>query len=315
MKEDPRATLKHQLDHAIPTVIHHPEENLPLLARWLHYATEDRGRFFTFLGIVLVAVVGMTILSSGLSVRRATTDEAWTELQTAKTAAEREKIAEKYPNTPAGRWALLQAATDFYNKGFADLPANRDVALPDLKKALGLFDKVLEQSPKDSAQARAAALGKARTLEARNEIDKAIAQYEYVAKTWPDTDEAQQSKQQAQLLRHPDSVAFYKELYAYKPTETTIPPLGEGSLNFPLGTPLQGEGSSSPFSFTPPPPPTPATTPKTESPVNPELPTNVFSPDTNAAPKEKGAKSELPQDVFSPAPAATQDGKEKAAKP
>ncbi len=132
MNEDPRAALKHQFDHAIPTVIHHPEDNLPVLARWLRYITEDRGRFFTFVGVILAVVVGLTIVSSGLSLSRGNSDEAWTELQSVKTGAEREKIAEKYPNTPAGRWALLQAAIDFYYKGFYDLPANRDVALPDL---------------------------------------------------------------------------------------------------------------------------------------------------------------------------------------
>ncbi len=312
MKDDPRVAVKHQLDHEIPTVIHHPEDDLPVLARWFRYITEDRGRFFTFLGIVFAAVVGLTILSSGLSLRRASTDEAWTELQLVKTAAEREKVAEKYPNTPAGRWALLQAATDFYNKGFSDLPNNRDVALPDLKKALGLFDKVLEQSPKDSPQARAAALGKARTLEARNEIEKAITQYEYVVKNWPDTDEAKQAGRQAEVLRRPESVAFYKELYAFKPAEVTIPPLGSGELNLPTNPSSFLQGSPL---MIPPPPPTASGATKAETPSMPELPTNVFSPTADAAAKEKGTKSELPLDLVNPAPAEKKDEKSEAKKP
>ena len=33
MKDEPRSPSRHLLDHAIPTVIHHEEENLPILAR------------------------------------------------------------------------------------------------------------------------------------------------------------------------------------------------------------------------------------------------------------------------------------------
>ena len=322
MKEETHAFLNDTATTEIYTVIHHPEDDLPLLAGWLRYVTEDRGRFFAFLGVVVAFVVGLTFLSSGISVRSTTTDEAWVELQTAKTGAEREKVAEKFPNTPAGQWALLQAATDFYNKGFSDLPANRDVALPDLKKALGLFEKVIEKAPKDSAQARAAMYGKAQTLEARNEIDKAIAQYDLVAKEYAGTNEAKQATRQAELLRKPGSVSFYKELYAYKATETVLPPLGEGNLNLPLGgpSPLDGVnplGGPNPLGsqlMFPPPPPTPPTGGKPEAPANAELPVNPFVPppppaSTPApAPAEPAAKpaAEMPAPAPTSAPAPTE---------
>ena len=84
MKDEPRAT-KHQLNHAIPTVIHHPEEDMGVLARWVHQAMEDQTRFWTLIVGVVVVVVGLTVLASGLSLGRAASDEAWTELELAKT--------------------------------------------------------------------------------------------------------------------------------------------------------------------------------------------------------------------------------------
>lgn len=311
MKDDPRVPLKHQLDHSIPTVIHHPEEDLPILARWLKHAMENQTRFWGLLVGLVVVVIGLTVLASGLSLGRATSDEAWTELELAKTAADRVEIAKKFPNTPAERWALLQAATEFYSKGFADLPNNREVALPDLKKALDYFDQVAESSPKDSPQARAAAFGKARTLEARNELDKAIKQYEYVSKTWPDTDEAKQSDRLAELLKKPEAVTFYKDLYAYKPPEVTIPPLGQENLNLPPDhPPIGGSSFPSPLMIPPPPPsPTPSGTPKAEQPAGADLPGDVFAPTAApAAPKadapkpsaEPAPEGGLPADVFAP---------------
>ena len=147
------------------------------------------------------------------------------------------QVAEDNPSSPVATWAKLQAATDFYNQGFGDLPNNRDVALPNLKKALDLFDDVARQAPSDSPQARAAALGKARTLEARNELSKAIEQYRLVEKTWPDSAEASLAKQMAAELEKPGAAAFYKELYAYSPTKVTLPPGGTQDFKLPFDSP------------------------------------------------------------------------------
>ena len=84
----------------------------------------------------------------------------------------------------------------YYNQGFADLPNNRDVALPNLQKAVANFDEVLKEAPQGLPQARAAALGSA-ALEARNELSKAITQYELVVTTWPESIEAEEAKKLA----------------------------------------------------------------------------------------------------------------------
>lgn len=304
MKDEPRSPTRHQLDHAVPTVIHHPEEDLPQLARWLHRAMENRTRFWGLIVGLVVVVIGLTVLTTGFSLGRSTSDEAWMKLETAKTAAERVEIAKEFPKTQAGSWALLQAATEYYNQGFSDLPSNRDAAMPALKQALDLFERVESESAPASFQARVAALGVARTLEARNELDKAIRQYEKVARTWKDSDEGRQAEQLARLLRRPESVAFYKELYTYKAPEATLPPLGREGIGLPSKHPLL-DSPTVPASLLPPPPPSPPASPLapaasgTDQPSLPGLPSDIFAP---AAPETKAEapETELPSDVFAP---------------
>lgn len=282
---------KHELEHAAPTVIHDPEQDMYVLERWLRHAMENQVRFWTVVVAGVVLLVSLSLLASGLSVGRAGTNEAWSKLEAAKTAEEREEIAAAYPKTPAEQSALLMVASEYYMRGFADLPTNKDVALPLLKKALDRFQKVADEAPADSVQARAAALGVARTLEARNEIEKAVAQYDKVAgnAAWKGTPEAELAARYAARLKQPEAAAFYKELYAYKPPEATLPPggsaplgttsTGSNPLTIPALTPPAGSipglgGSGTPIKLPdplvvppPPPTPTPAPAPKAEMPA------------------------------------------------
>jgi len=319
---------KHQFEHAVPTVIHHPEDDLPLLARWFHRALEHPARFWGLVAGVAVVTLALSLLGSGLTLGRAASNEAWSKLETAKTAAARVEVAKEFPNTPAERWALLQAATEFYNQGFNDLPANREAALPVLKKALDLFQNVADAAPADSPQARVAALGLARTLEARNDLDKAVKQYEKVAqnKAWAGTEEAREAERLAKLLKSPEAVAFYKDLYAFKPAQTTVPPDGIGNLPIPLPSdhpPLNGPTTpttTNPFSIplpssmpgaadagkaaepnplaVPPPPPTPAPKAETKGAATPEsgaLPSDLFTPPKADTPKPEAPKADAPK--------------------
>ena len=309
MKDEPRPipTSRHQLDHAVPTVIHHPDDDLPILARWLKQAMANQTRFWSLLVGSVLAIVVLVVLANGLSLGHSNDVEAWTKLETAKTPAERVEIAREFAKTPAERWALLQAATEYYNQGFMDLPANRDVALPTLKKALDLFEEVAREAPADSPPARLAALGVARTLEARKELSKAIEQYEKVAKTWPESSEGKEAERLAKALKQDDNVKFYEQLYAYKPNQVTLPPEGSERFGLPSGhPPIDGSMMRMPSPLMLPPPPT---APDAGRPVGkvgtlPELPPDIFTPGEppakTASPKAETPKSELPADVFAP---------------
>jgi hypothetical protein len=164
-----------------------------------------------------------------------------------------------------------------------------------------------------------AALGKARALEMRNELSKAIEQYQLVAKEWPDTPEAGEAKRYAEVLKDPQAASFYKELYAYAPTKVTLPP--DGTMNLPLpGAGLPPGGAMAPgvnpgpgASALPDLPPAlspglgaipgirEVIEPKASKPALPAQP-KAGTPDAKS-PTAKPAdteKKELPADVFSP---------------
>ena len=303
--DETRAPLpvKHQLDHQLPTVIHHPEEDMPLLARWLDQAMQNQTRFWGLIAAIVLVTIGLSLVGNGLTRRRSITSEAWTRLDAAKTPGERVELAKDFPKTPAERWAKLQAATEYYDQGFRELPQTHESALANLKKALDLFDEVSQESEPGSPQARAAAFGAARTQEARGDLPKAIKLYEQIAKNpaWKDTNEARSADRLASVLKTPEAVAFYKELYAHKAPTATLPPGGMGKFDIPLpaGHPPLGGSMTAPFSIpglpgepsplSVPPPPTadparaavPATT----------LPDDPFAP-TKDAPKPETPKPE-----------------------
>jgi hypothetical protein len=307
----------HQLDHAEPTVIHHPEEDMTVLARWLQRGMEQGSRFWLLLGGVVLALVVVAAISSGLVAGKAAGSEAWTELTLAKTPEERLKIAEAHPNTPAAGWAKLLSAREEYENGVDDLttPGRKELAGARLKKALDLFQQVAKDAGKDTSQAVGGLFGAARTLEARNELDEAIKQYKLVAERFPNTPEAKQSLELIQALEEPMNRDFYKELYAYKPPATPLPPTGMGSGlgglggldsflkppdNFGLGQPGRPMG---PASTDPPvgidaPPPSTAPTPALEPPKD-QAPKKEETPATSPAP----ATTTTPTPAPSPAPA------------
>jgi hypothetical protein len=281
MKDEPRPV--HQLEHAEPTVIHHPEEDMTILARWLQRGIEKGPRFWLLAGGVFVVLLAVTVIASGLAAGKSASSEAWTELAQAKTVEDRIKIAESHPNTPVSGWAKLLSAQEEYSYGINDLttPGKKATAGARLEKALKLFREVAKEAPKDSSQALGGMFGAARTLEARNELTEAIEQYRLLASKFPNTPEAKQALALAKALEEPVNVAFYKELYAYKPpaTPSTDPIGGPGS---PIPSPVSSGSAPGatlkpflPDLTVPPPgldaPPPSTTTPPVEAP-KPEAP-------------------------------------------
>lgn len=294
----------HEHEHAEPTVIHHPEEDMTVLARWLQRGMEQGAWFWLWVGGVVVAISAVAFLSSGVVAGNSAISQAWIDLVPAKTAEDQLKVAEAHPRTPVADWARLRAAFEEYDNGLVDLttPGKKETAGPRLKKALELFQQVAAEAPRDTPQALGAAMGVARTLEARNELPEAIKQYKLVASTWAGTPEARQAKAMARALEEPESATFYKELYAYKPppgtsgnSPLTLPPGGSGSFDIKSilpGIPAPGPGPGpAPADLAPPPispgPATPA--PPATAPVR-----------TEEAKPETAPKRELPADPFSP---------------
>lgn len=306
MKDEPHAP-KHLTQNA-PTVIHHPEEDDTLLKQWLDRGLAQGPKFWLLVAGVAVVLVGLMVLVGSLTAGKAVTYSAWTDLMTAKNADDQFRIAESESETPVAPWALLHAAEGRYREGFEDLPTNKEAALPLLNRAYEMFDQAYrEANPELQDDLRQlAALGMARTLEARNELDKAIKQYDEVAKQWPDSAVGTRAKAIAEQLRKPESVDFYTKLYAFKPREVELPPGG----SFPLGS---GSGGGFPLDSLGLPPNHPAlngpTTPAGALPGLPDLPGIPPS----SPPKTGGG--ELPGGVFENNPPPAPSPEPRAATP
>ncbi len=312
--------VRHQLEHVVPTVIHDPEAEMTALGRLTSHAIKDPGHYLRWpLTIITILALGFVVWKLATS-GRSTAGDVWLKLESAKTSEDRVNLAKEYPNTPASTWALLQAAKDYYNLALSDLPQNRDVAMPTAKKALDLFDQVVTEAPHDSPQARAAAFGKARTLELRNDLPKAIEQYQLVVKEWPGTPEADEAKRFETALRDPEAEAFYKDFQAYSPTKMTLPPLGTESLPSSLLGPVNPSttptGTNAPFGPLAPMPNTGGST-STSPPVGAGLPAEPLSkglPEVRIEPKTSTVKAPAeaaPARSVVPAP-ISQDGAQQA---
>ncbi len=314
-----------------PTVIHDPEQDMTILARWLHRGMAQGPKFWYLLAGVVVVVVLIAMLAGGLARGRSSVSQGWTELGLAQTPSQKIDVANAFPGSEIARVARLQAATDYFFTATRDLPGNRETALPQLQKALQEFQQVAKDAPKDSPEALSASFGAARTLEARNELPEAIEAYKAVASGWPGTTEAKQAQALADRLKDPEVVAFYKELYTYKAPSASLPsslpgfpsdhpPLTgpmvpAGPLSTPtsdllksLTNPVPGSTmppGPAPFDLAPPPltPPDskPEAAPKPAAPASakPESPAAKAGADAkDAAPPKAG---ELPKDPFAPA--------------
>ncbi len=247
MKEDTRTAVKHEFEHAAPTVIHDPEQDMTILARWVHRGMAQGPKFWYLLGGVVVVVVALSMLANGLARGRSSVGRAWTELNAAQTPSQKVEVADAYPGTEIAHVARLQAASDHFFTATRDLPANREAAGPQLQKALELFRQVAKESPKDSPEALSAAMGTARTLEARNELPEAIEAYKAVASGWPASPEARNAEALAKRLEDPEVVAFYKELYTYKAPAASLPPGLPGFSGLPADhPPLNGPAIGAP---------------------------------------------------------------------
>lgn len=203
---------------------------------------------------------------------------------------------------------LLQAASEYYVGAFNDLPRNPEVAHQGFKKSLDLFNQVYREAPKDSFQARVALLGTARSLEASNDLPKAIENYELVVKNWPGTPEAEQAKQLADSLRNSDAASFYKQLYAYSPPRVTLPPMGTQEIPLPsTGISFPAENTAVPAMPTPlidMPVNLPAPTPFKEKTLD-DTKTTSSRPSPKAEPaKSPTTKIDLPNQIFAPDAAA-----------
>lgn len=231
--EQPAEQRRHK-DEGNPVVIHHPEEDQTDLERWFRRQLGEGSKLWGLLAAVALIAVLLALVLRNLGGVDTSSAEAWNRLFQAKSAEQRTEVAEEFPTSRAAAWAMIQAASENYNEAVDRLPTAIEAAKPLLTKAETQFEDVLRDAPKGSTIAMKASFGLARTYEARNELEKAVSQYELVARDWPGSVEAAQSLRLVSRLRaelkKPEAERFYSKLYAFKPSDVTLPPLGEANL-------------------------------------------------------------------------------------
>ena len=140
--------MRHQLEHEVPTVIHHPEEKMTALARLTHRVIKDPGKYASWALGILVVVLVIVIASNWTSSSSTKTTQVWTKLDSATKPEDLTETAKAYPGTVASEWAFVRAANEYYNTAMGDLPNNREVAVSNLRKALDLYEQVAKEARK-----------------------------------------------------------------------------------------------------------------------------------------------------------------------
>ena len=111
----PPIPVRHQLEHEVPTVIHHPEEKMTALGRLTFHVLQDPRKYSTWALALLLGILALVVVMNFSSGGRTRSSEAWSRLESASKAEQRVEVAKDYPNSPASTWALLQAATEYHN--------------------------------------------------------------------------------------------------------------------------------------------------------------------------------------------------------
>ena len=302
----PPVPVRHQFDHEVPTVIHHPEEKMTALARLTRRIILEPGKYATWAWELLPSRPRSSWPRTGRrQARRRPPKYGPSSIQRPSPKRSPRPPSDTRARLPRNR-AVLHAANEYYATAMGDLPNNRDVAVSNVKRAAELYDQIAKEAAKDSFLAPRRTDRQARCLEARNELAQAIEQYDLVVKNWPGSPEAEAAKKLADALKQPEAAKFYKELFAYSPPKVTLPPLGNERFNFPGISP----GSRSPSSATVPGRPVEVTPPDINeikpAPGTGQLPLDVFAPETKAETKSpptapRYAPAHLQFNVASPA--------------
>ena len=238
MKHEPPTRTHSDVDPPA-TVIHHYEEDQTLLARWLKRAM-SKGPTFWMLAAGLAALVfAVGYLISGLTTGKSVNAQAWEDVILAGSTEDFQRVSETPGDTAAGRWSALNAASRRYREALSRLPADREGAAPILTLALDGFRVIADDPKSDDTLRRLAMVGVARTLETRDELADAIAEYQKVAEKWPNSDEGKSAAKRVERLKTPEAIAFYKKFNAYKAraASTTIGPRGTNRFDVPAGHP------------------------------------------------------------------------------
>ena len=317
------------------------EERHRLQEHELRKLTAKAGEFWDRHGMkVLAVLLAVLVIAVGAIIWTVSSQsaeaEGWTKMAESGNAEQFIAIAEDYSGEPVGHWARLRAAEMHLMEGVEQSFSNRGAAVDELEESVEQFANLLSADlPSDILRERAL-YGHARALEAMAAVveptegkvnatlDDAIAAYEKLLKTYPETIYKLLVEEQLKALkaeRTQQFVAWFRQQQP-KPSDRELPqdgprqggsPAGLGPdgveplLNPSGGASLDPFGTQTPGATVPgaaqPAGTSPAADPTADAPAAPENPEGSASPEPPAA-DASSPDAAAPAREADPAPAA-----------
>lgn len=148
-----------------------------------------------------------------------------------------EAIASEYPDTTAGRWALLAEGDLYLAQGIDALYVDRSEAEELLKDAVQSYRAALADASEPMLVSHAH-FGLAQALEASGELEEAAEHFEAVAQTTDSKVLKETAQQRAEHLRSSEAKEFYSWLASAAGTSGAVFPQGQTPGAGPAGSGL-----------------------------------------------------------------------------
>jgi hypothetical protein len=177
---------------------------------------------------IMITCLAVTVVLAGaiLWYRNAGSQQAagWDEFALCRAPDDYAALAEKYPKSSVGNWALLEAARGFVTEGLSQALVNKDVSQERLEKAKSAYQTLLNS--KVPPELREEALyGMATCLEALSEGDTApaIDAYETLLQEFPESQHRLWAEERINALKSKDAQAFYAWFHKQDPKPADRP--------------------------------------------------------------------------------------------
>lgn len=198
------------------------------------YADEVRPYAKKIVGVAIIVAVALLAAMFLRQRSQLNEERSWTSYFAAVGQSDLDglyEVADTYPRTAAGAWALQSAGDINLATGTVNLYSDRAEARERLQTAQKNYQQARQQAADDLLKQRSL-MGLAQVHEALNEFESAEEIYAQVTNTWPGTTIAQVASDRMAVLGNPETKQFYDWFMAQE-VEPPKNPLGDLQLDLP----------------------------------------------------------------------------------
>ena len=209
------------------------------LATWLGEQVEAiQPHLKTIIGVAILGLVGILAFSVMQGQNEGREQAAWTNFFQAQAMGDAEnakEVARQFANTEAAAWAWQWAGDYELTQASSEAFTDKAESLEGLTAAMEAYEAALKSSPPAVIQQRSK-LGLAQVYEGLNELDKAQAEYEEVAKRWPDSHVAKVAEDRIAFLQMPETKEFANWFAKQKPRDRSGAAATPSGIQLPSAT-------------------------------------------------------------------------------